>query len=114
MAQHTLAARVQILEETVQTFADLPARMTAVETQIVQFRIEVRGEFAAIRAEMATDDEGLRREIREGDEETRRLMTDQMAELRTHMHVLHEDVISRLTMLLESSASRPRARRRKR
>ena len=58
--------------------ASLPARVTAVELQIVQLRQEMRAEFSAVRQEW-------RAEIRQGDEETRR-----------YMRVLHEDVIARI------------------
>ena len=56
-----LIRRVEYLEETVESLRDLPdrtakleARMGAVETQIVQLRIEMRDEFSAIRRDMVT------------------------------------------------------------
>lgn len=71
-----LERRVEILEK-------LPERVTALESQIVQLRDEMRSEFSATRAD-------LRGEIRAGDEETRRLM-----------RVLHEDVVQRIATLKE-------------
>ena len=56
MVSQTIAKRVERLEMNVQGFADLPdrmasleGRMASVETQIVQFREEVRTEFSAVR-----------------------------------------------------------------
>ena len=71
-----LERRVEILEK-------LPERVTALESQIVQLRDEMRSEFSATRSD-------LRDAIRDGDEETRRLM-----------RVLHEDVVQRIATLKE-------------
>lgn len=100
-----LAVRVDRLERRVEALDALPERIASLESQFVQFREEVRGEFSAVRmelrAEMRAQGEQLRKEIREGDEETRRLM-----------RVLHEDVISRLKTIQEGQppAATSRAR----
>ena len=94
--------RVKILEEKVERLETLPARVAAVESQILQLRDEMRSEFSAVRrefdtlridlrAELQSTTASLRAEIREGDEETRRFM-----------RVLHEDVIARLAALAEA------------
>jgi vacuolar-type H+-ATPase subunit H len=57
----------------------LPERVTALETQIVQLRDEMRAEFSATRTESRTSDE-----------ETRRFM-----------QILHEDLVARIEMLGE-------------
>jgi uncharacterized protein YPO0396 len=99
MSEPTLTGRVEILEQKVENLEKLPARVEAVELQIVQLRDEMRGEFSAVRAEMrgmGTDlrsemhalGETLRIEIRQGDEETRR-----------QMRMLHEEVIARIEIL---------------
>ena len=87
MPEPTLNARVRILEQEVEDFKVLPARMQAVEgrlhaveVQIVQLRQEMRAEFSTVRLE-----------IQVGDGETRR-----------YMRVLHEEVISRIARLGES------------
>ena len=94
MQQQTLADRVTILEQKMESLQGLPDHVTALELQSVQFRSEVRVEFSALRKEIRTQlDEvrgELREEIRAGDEETRR-----------EMRVLHEDVISRIALLGE-------------
>ena len=77
--------------------ASLPAHLSRLETEVVEFRAEVRQEFALLR-------QALRVEIREGDEETRRLM-----------RVLHEDLIERLNTIgegLNGGPSRPKRVRR--
>ena len=102
MPRATLA-RVEILEQKVEQLETLPARMAAVELQILQLRDEMRSEFSAVRreltglfrAELHTNIDSLRAEIRaeirQGDEETRR-----------YMRVLHEDVIARIAALGEA------------
>ena len=127
MSNIALVRRVEILEAKVDRLVDLPDRVAALELQIVQFRAEVRGEFAAIRREFAgefaairgefagefaairqematkADLEQLRAEMREGDEDTRRFM-----------RVLHEEVLSRIALLPEGRAARPRSSGRRR
>ena len=74
--------RVGALEE-------LPARMAAVESQIVQLRTEMRGEFSAVRQEM--------RELN--------------SETRAEMRMLHEEVLDRIAKIGEG---RPATRKRRR
>src|SRR5262245_1735850 len=83
MADANLEHRVEILEEKMGELQDVPARLAAVESQIVQIRSEMRSEFSAVRAEMRT-------------------MID---ETRLEMRVLHEEVISRIALLQEGRAS---------
>lgn len=68
-----------MLERRVEVLEQLPERVTALESQIVQLRDEMRSEFSVTRAEAHA-----------GDEETRR-----------YMRVLHEDVITRIAVLQE-------------
>jgi hypothetical protein len=112
MPEPSITERVTTLEQKVEALASLPARVTALEVQIVQLRDEMRVEFSAVRQEMAVLREDLRgelraelhkttdmlrTEIRAGDEETRR-----------YMRVLHEEVLARIAALSESR--RPRRR----
>ncbi len=69
----TLAARVENLERRLELLEALPARVSAVELQIVQLRTEMREQFSAIRQEFAAADSGLR-------EEFARVRTDLRAE----------------------------------
>ena len=92
-----LERRVEILEQ-------LPERVTALESQIVQLRDEMRSEFSASREEIRAGDEQvittLREEIRAGDKETRRTLTERMESLfdenERHMRLLHEDLVERI------------------
>ena len=97
MSNRSLISRVEIVEEQAAT----------VQTELREFRGEVRQAFVKVRNEFRTDlsalETSLRVEIQNGDEETRR-----------QMRVLHEDVISRLALLQEGLDSRnksPRSRR---
>jgi len=96
-----------MLERRVELLEQLPARVTALELQIIQLRDEMRSEFSAIRSEVRAGDEetrrSLREEIRAGDEETRRSLREEIRagdeETRRFMRILHEEVISRIELL---------------
>ena len=106
MSPQNLVSRVDRLEHRVENLESLPGQVAHLESQFLQFRDEVRGEFSAVartqirsgdeglRAEMKTLGEALRAETRAGDEETQRLM-----------RILHEDVISRLAILQEQNGA---------
>jgi len=78
-----LERRVEILER-------LPDRVTAVESQIVLLRDEMRSEFSAVRADAV---------------ETRRVLTERMESLfdanQRHMRLLHEDLVERIARMGE-------------
>ena len=84
------------------TLEKLPERMTALASQIVQLRTELRDGFSAIR-----------QEVRAGDGETRQVLREEMRageeETRTLMRVLHEDVVNRIALIGE--ARRPPKKR---
>ncbi len=91
MQERSIIERVEILERKVELLKELPARVTAVELQLLQLRDEMRIESSATR-------EHLQAEIRASDEETR-----------SFMRVLHEEVIARIATIHE--AGRPRRKR---
>ena len=111
MQARFLAKRVEILENTVSGLEGLPARVEAVEQQILQHREETRAAFSAIktgdvefreemrafRSHVEKEFVQVRIEIREGDEVTRR-----------QMRVLHEDVIGRFGVVGEGHAETQR------
>lgn len=121
--QQDIEKRLEILEHKVESLEQLPDRVSAVESQIVQLRVEMRDGFSALRSEIGAVDSGLRAEIKAGDEETRALIKTSEEETRalikaseeetralikagddeTHryMRVLHEDVIERIKWLGE-------------
>ena len=89
MAQESLERRMDRLEGRTEILEQLPERVTALESQILQLRDEMRNEFSATRAE-----------ARAGDEETRRVLTERMESLfdahERHMRLLHEDLVERI------------------
>ena len=85
---------------------ELPGRMAAVESQILQLRGEMRDGFSAIHARLATHEQrfdDLTRQMREGHEELGR-----------HMRLLHEDVVSKMSVTKEAPLTGKGRRRRKR
>ena len=82
MSARSSNERIEILEQTVGDLQSLPDRMTAVESQILQLRGEMRDGFSA---------------MRDGDDETRR-----------QMRLLHEEVLSRIALLQEGPGRKKR------
>jgi hypothetical protein len=72
---------VALLEKEMQALRDLPARVTSLEGQFLQFRAEVRDEFSA-----------TRREIREVDKK----VDTRIDELGAEMRMLFENAIDRI------------------
>ena len=89
MAAHTLDERVEILEQKVGDLQSLPARMDALESQILQLRGEMRDGFSAIREKLEQHDQRFDQ-------------TDR------HIRVLHEDVLNRIALLQEGRKRRKR------
>ena len=120
MAGPTLTQRVEILEQKVERLETLPARMAAVEWQIVQLRDEMQGGFSAVRQEMAVMADDLRTELHRGLHGIRGELDGIHGELdglhgefdglraeiragdeetRRYMRVLYEDLIARIAAL---------------
>jgi predicted nucleic acid-binding Zn-ribbon protein len=97
MAVRNLTERVEVLEMKVGSLEELPARMSAIESQIVQLRSEMHGEFSAVRQEMRDLGGTLRQEMRTLYEETK-------AQLLT----LHEEVLDRISKMGEGRPARKR------
>jgi hypothetical protein len=86
---------LETLEMTVEGLAGLPAqvaslngRVASLEVQFLQFREEVRGEFSGVRLEIANGEAAIREEIRV-----------EAAGTRSHVLVLHEEVLARIKLL---------------
>ena len=79
MPQEHIQGRVDNLERRVSELEKLPDRISAVESQIVLLRTEMRSEFSAIRTEMG----------------------EKHDEAPRYMRVLHEDIIGRLKIIQE-------------
>jgi hypothetical protein len=119
----TFSARIEILEENMEQLRDVPVRLSAVESQIVQLRAEMQTGFSALRGqndetrgEMVRLNDETRRELVRLNDETRREMTRLNDETNAHLRVLHEEVISRIALLQEGhpTAFRKNERKRKR
>ncbi len=114
MVDNSLEQRVFAIEQMLQDYAtarDLERVEHALGEQIVQLRLEMRGELSALRQEISAGDEetrrSLREEIRAVDQELRGVIEGRTAEIlavvsagneenRRLMRVLHEDVIARI------------------
>ena len=110
MSAPNLEERMDNLERIVEPLRDLPDRMTKVEAQIVQLRTEMRGEFSAIRRDMATKQDLAKCATKEDlarcatKEDLARCATKQdLARCATkdEMRMLHEDLVERLKLLGE-------------
>jgi VIT1/CCC1 family predicted Fe2+/Mn2+ transporter len=106
MAVRNLTERVEVLEMKMASFEELPARVAGVESQLVQLRTEMRGEFSAVRGEMREMEGRLRQEMKAGHAELRVLNEETKAQMRT----LHEEVLDRIAKIGEDRRS-PRKRR---
>ena len=91
---------------------ELPARVAAVESQILQLREEIRVEFSAIRNRFDGVDErfnGIDQQFDGIDQRFDRIdqrfdVVDQrFDETRRHMQMLHEDLVTRISMIREGS-----------
>lgn len=106
MPPSPLTRRVQILEEKVGSLERLPARIDAIELQILQFREEVRVEFSATRGEflarIALTEGALLHEMNQLDERA----ASRDAETRRFMKLLYEDALARIATIGEGGRSR--------
>jgi len=113
MPKHTLTERVEVLEQKVEGLDTLPARVEAVELQIVQLRTEMRSGFSDVRQEMAAMAAGLREEIRKSEEGLRTELIMEIRkggeDTRRYMRMLHEEVISKIATIEEGR--RPRRKK---
>jgi len=104
MADDPVIEPVEKLEKTLESLAEIPRRMTAVEDhvgslelQIGQLRSEMHDECSAVRREAAATRSDLLEVFDAGSRATEALFKETWAQMRT----LHEDVISRITRLGE-------------
>ena len=90
MARQTLSLRVDRLEERVTILEQLPDRIDAVKSQILQLREEMHREFSNVR-----DD------IRSADEETRRVLGAEMRQLREDFRSVADEIMGQARTLYE-------------
>jgi hypothetical protein len=117
MPEHALTERVGILEKTVEELRLLPDRVAAVESQILQLRGEMHDGFSAILLRLDGHDQRFVEVDQRFDRIDRRLdQVDQrfvevdqrfdrldasLEETRNQARVLHEEVLSRISLLQE-------------
>ena len=120
MAHDPVIERVEKLEKTVGALTSLPGevsqlsrRVGTMESQIVQLRTEMKGEFSAVRRELAETRDNLLEVIETGSHATQQMFDEVREDIRafrqetnsrfdglgTQMRVLHEDVIERISRL---------------
>ena len=107
--QQTLTSRVGVLERKMEGLEGLPDRVASLESQILQFRGDVRVEFSAVCEEMHRLAETLRQETRAGDEETRREMHELHGIAMTRMQELHDIAMARTNELHEIAMTKMQA-----
>ena len=106
MARPPLERRVSILEQNVEHLEQLPARIDALELQIVQLRTEMRAEFSAVRGEMADMGSGLRGEIAQVREDIAALGRETAARFLAfgdEMRMLFEESLGRRKVIAEGN-----------
>jgi hypothetical protein len=111
VANHNLTERVEVLEMKVGMLEELPARMSAVEAQIVQLRTEMRDGFSAVRQETREVGGALRSEMQEQEGRLRQEMRALNEETRAEAKMLHEEVIDRISRIGEGGRSVRKRRR---
>ena len=89
MSARSLTERVEILDQKLEALQTLTERVSGLESLIVQLRSEVRVEFSAIHDRFGTIDARLE-------------------EMQRFMRVLHEDVLTRISLLREGHGRRKR------
>ena len=102
MKPETVETRVVRIERRMTRLEELPARVDALTSQILQFRREMHGEFSAVRGEMQELGLSLRREMRTMNEQT-------LAQMRG----LFEELVGRIALTREGSSEPPRRRQKK-
>ena len=103
MATRSLNERIEILEQKVGDLQLLPARMDALELQILQLRGEMGGGFSAIHKRLAEHEKRF-----DAIDQQFVGIDQRFDETNRHMRVLHEEVLTRLSLLQEG---RPRRKR---
>jgi cell division protein FtsB len=79
-----------MLEQQMQEMRELPERMTALESQILQLRHEMRDEFSAVRSEFRGELAGAVATL-----------TQAIADTNAQMRTLHEESLSRIATIGE-------------
>ena len=113
MPERPIAERVEVLERRVDLLETLPARMTALEVQIVHLRGEMQDGFSAVRRELRGEMHAIADDLRAEMHALHRVTIERFErieasneETRRHMRVLFEDLVSRISTLGNSRSPR--------
>ena len=98
-----------MLERQMQEMRDLPARVTSLESQVLQLRQDMRDEFSATRSEFRSELAAAVTTLRGEIVSAVTTLTIAIADTNTHMRALHEDALSRIATMEEGR--RPRKKR---
>ena len=116
MPRQTLAVRVDRLEETVTVLEQLPVRLDAVESQILQLREEMHRVFFDVHAEIRAVEDGVTTGFRLGDERLLKLHEELKAEVRagnerimSQARTLYEDLKASWALMQEGNPRPMRA-----
>ena len=103
MAARSLKDRVEVLEQKVEDLQVLPARVAAVEEQILQLRGEMHDGFSAIDHRFEAIDRRFEAIDLRFEAIDRRFdgLDERIEETQRYMRVLHEEVLARLSLLQE-------------
>src|SRR5215475_8863913 len=103
MEAKSVEDRVALLENEMQALRGLPDRVTSLETQMVQFRAEVRAEFSATRKELREEFrealEALRSEVNGLEKRVTAKFDAKIDELGAQMRTLHEETLARIALI---------------
>jgi hypothetical protein len=106
MSPQPLAAQVERLNMT--PLDKLPARVEALESQIVQCRGELHSEFAALRDDLRGEIWKLRDDLGGEIKAMGDRLEAAIQEARNHSRVMFEEVIERIGRIGKGSSRRPR------
>ena len=106
MQPRSIEQRVTVLEQQMQEMRDLPARVTNLESQILQLRKEMREEFSATQSVFRSELVHAVTTIRGEQAAAVTTLKEAIAGTNTHMRALHEDVISRIATIGERRQAR--------
>jgi hypothetical protein len=98
-----------MLERQMQEMGELPERVTGLESQILQLRHEMHGEFSAVRSEFRGELAGAVTTLRGEIAGAVTTLVQAIADTNTHMRALHEDALNRIATLGEGRR-RPKKR----
>src|SRR5215213_4657332 len=101
MSPQPLEQRVERLERRMTTLEELPARVGALESQVVQLRKEMHDEFSALRGDVRVGDEETRRDLRLEIKAMGDRLEAGIDDAKRLARVLHEEVIERISRIGE-------------